>query len=89
MANSVYWTTITDPDGSKKSGFIQDGRTYYAEGGEIKSGASVTGANGKTYTKGGGSGSSGSSSGGPTQQATGSALPSGGVLFSQSFDFLR
>lgn len=62
MANNVYWTTITDPDGTKKSGFIQDGRTYYAEGGAIKNGASVTAKNGQTYTKG--APSSGSSSGG-------------------------
>lgn len=59
MANNVYWTTITDPDGTKKSGFIQDGKTYYAEGGAIKSGASVTDASGKTWTKPGGSSSSG------------------------------
>lgn len=75
MANNVYWTTITDPDGTKKSGFIQDGKTYYAEGGAIKSGASVTDASGKTWTKGG----SATSGSGVTQSATGQTLPGGGV----------
>lgn len=75
MASNVYWTTITDPDGTKKSGFIQDGKTYYAEGGAIKSGASVTDASGKTWTKGG----SATSGSGVTQSATGQTLPGGGV----------
>ncbi len=48
-----YKTTITEKDGTKKSGYIENGRSYYDDGKEINAGASVTDSSGKTWTKGG------------------------------------
>lgn len=48
-----YKTTITEKDGTKSSGYIENGRSYYDNGKEINAGASVTDAQGKTWTKGG------------------------------------
>lgn len=48
-----YKTTITEKDGTKSSGYIENGRSYYDNGKEINAGASVTDSSGKTWTKGG------------------------------------
>lgn len=48
-----YKTTITEKDGTKSSGYIENGRSYYDNGKEINAGASVVDAQGKTWTKGG------------------------------------
>ena len=48
-----YKTTITEKDGTKSSGYIENGRSYYDDGREINAGASVVDAQGKTWTKGG------------------------------------
>jgi hypothetical protein len=48
-----YKTTITEKDGTKSSGYIENGRSYYDNGKEINAGASATDAQGKTWTKGG------------------------------------
>lgn len=48
-----YKTTITEKDGTKSSGYIENGKSYYDNGKEINSGASVTDSTGKTWTKGG------------------------------------
>ena len=48
-----YKTTVTEKDGTKSSGYIENGRSYYDSGKEINAGASVTDAQGKTWTKGG------------------------------------
>ena len=48
-----YKTTVTEKDGTKSSGYIENGRSYYDNGKEINAGASVTDSTGKTWTKGG------------------------------------
>ena len=48
-----YKTTITEKDGTKSSGYIENGKSYYDNGKEINAGASVVDAQGKTWTKGG------------------------------------
>ena len=48
-----YKTTITEKDGTKSSGYIENGRSYYDNGKEINVGASITDSSGKTWTKGG------------------------------------
>jgi hypothetical protein len=53
MANKKYKTTVTEKDGTQKSGYIENGRSYYDDGKEINAGASVVDAQGKTWTKGG------------------------------------
>lgn len=50
---SKYKTTVTEKDGTKSSGYIENGRSYYDNGKEINAGASVTDSTGKTWTKGG------------------------------------
>lgn len=49
-------TTITDKDGSKKSGYIDNGKTYYSNGSRINEGSSVVANNGKEYVMKGGQG---------------------------------
>lgn len=48
-----YKTTVTEKDGTKTSGYIENGRSYYDNGKEINAGASVKDSTGKTWTKGG------------------------------------
>lgn len=48
-----YKTTVTEKDGSKSSGYIENGKSYYDNGREINAGASVVDSTGKTWTKGG------------------------------------
>ena len=48
-----YKTTVTEKDGSKTSGYIENGKSYYDDGREINAGASVVDSTGKTWTKGG------------------------------------
>ena len=50
-----YYTTVTESNGSKSNGYIQDGVSYYTNGTPINTGASVTDSTGKTWTKGGNS----------------------------------
>jgi hypothetical protein len=56
-----YNTTITKKDGSKASGYIEDGKSYYDNGTAISAGDSVVDAQGKTWTKGGDTSSNASS----------------------------
>lgn len=56
-----YNTTVTKKDGSKVSGYIEDGRSYYDDGTSISAGDSVVDAQGKTWTKGGDTSSNASS----------------------------
>lgn len=52
MATADKWLTmVTNSDGSKQPGYIQDGRSYYIDGSPIKSGSSVIDSNGRTWTK--------------------------------------
>ena len=48
-----YNTTVTKKDGTKVSGYIEDGKSYYDNGTSISAGDSVVDAQGKTWTKGG------------------------------------
>lgn len=48
-----YKTTVTEKDGTKASGYIENGKSYYDDGREINAGASVVDSTGKTWTKGG------------------------------------
>ena len=48
-----YKTTVTEKDGSKTSGYIENGKSYYDDGREINAGASVVDSTGRTWTKGG------------------------------------
>lgn len=50
-----YKTTVTKKDGTKVSGYIEDGKSYYDDGTSISAGDSVVDAQGKTWTKGGAS----------------------------------
>jgi hypothetical protein len=56
-----YNTTITKKDGSKASGYIEDGKSYYDNGTSISAGDSVVDSTGKTWTKGGDTSSNASS----------------------------
>lgn len=56
-----YNTTVTKKDGSKVSGYIEDGKSYYDNGTAISAGDSVVDAQGKTWTKGGDTSSNASS----------------------------
>ena len=56
-----YNTTVTKKDGSKVSGYIEDGKSYYDDGTSISAGDSVVDAQGKTWTKGGDTSSNASS----------------------------
>lgn len=42
-------TTIWDPDGSAKQGYIDNGKTYYSDGSRIKTGATVIDNSGKQW----------------------------------------
>lgn len=42
-------TTIWDPDGSAKQGYIDNGKTYYSDGSRIKSGSTVIDSSGKQW----------------------------------------
>ena len=46
-----YLTVVTEADGTKKAGYIKDGRSYYTDGTPISGGSSVVDASGKTWTK--------------------------------------
>lgn len=48
-----YKTTITKKDGTKASGYIENGRSYYDDGTSISTGDSVVDSTGKKWTKGG------------------------------------
>jgi hypothetical protein len=50
-----YYTTVTESNGNKSTGYIKDGVSYYSNGTPINTGASVTDSTGKTWTKGGNS----------------------------------
>ena len=52
-SSSRYNTTVTESNGSKSSGYILDGKSYYDDGREINAGASVVDSTGKTWVKGG------------------------------------
>lgn len=59
-----YKTTVTEKDGSKTSGYIENGKSYYDDGREINAGASVVDSTGRTWTKGGATTSSNKTSSG-------------------------
>ena len=59
-----YKTTVTEKDGSKTSGYIENGKSYYDDGREINAGASVVDSTGKTWTKGGATSNSNKTSSG-------------------------
>jgi hypothetical protein len=42
-------TTIWDPDGSAKQGYIDNGKTYYSDGSRIKTGATVIDSSGRQW----------------------------------------
>ena len=52
-SSNKYYTTITESNGSKSDGYIQDGVSYYSNGTPINAGASVVDSTGKTWVKGG------------------------------------
>ena len=52
-SSSKYYTTVTESNGTKSDGYIQDGVSYYANGTPINAGASVVDSTGKTWVKGG------------------------------------
>lgn len=52
-SSNKYYTTITESNGSKSDGYIQDGVSYYNNGKPINIGASVVDSTGKTWVKGG------------------------------------
>ena len=52
-SSNKYYTTVTESNGSKSDGYIQDGVSYYSNGTPINAGASVVDSTGKTWTKGG------------------------------------
>ena len=52
-SSNKYYTTITESNGSKSDGYIQDGVSYYNNGTPINIGASVVDSTGKTWVKGG------------------------------------
>ena len=57
-----YNTTITKKDGTKASGYIENGKSYYSDGSATKAGDSVVDKQGKTWTKYGNDSSSGAGS---------------------------
>jgi hypothetical protein len=52
-SSNKYYTTVTESNGSKTDGYIQDGVSYYNNGTPINIGASVVDSTGKTWVKGG------------------------------------
>ena len=52
-SSNKYYTTVTESNGTKSDGYIQDGVSYYTNGTPINTGASVVDSTGKTWTKGG------------------------------------
>lgn len=52
-SSNKYYTTVTESNGSKSEGYIQDGVSYYNNGKPINAGASVVDSTGKTWVKGG------------------------------------
>ena len=52
-SSNKYYTTVTESNGSKSDGYIQDGVSYYSNGKPINAGASVVDSTGKTWVKGG------------------------------------
>ena len=52
-SSNKYYTTVTESNGSKSDGYIQDGVSYYNNGTPINAGASVVDSTGKTWVKGG------------------------------------
>ena len=52
-SSSKYYTTVTESNGTKSDGYIQDGVSYYSNGTPINAGASVVDSTGKTWVKGG------------------------------------
>lgn len=52
-SSNKYHTTVTESNGSKSDGYIQDGVSYYNNGTPINAGASVVDSTGKTWVKGG------------------------------------
>lgn len=52
-SSNKYYTTVTESNGSKSEGYIQDGVSYYNNGTPINAGASVVDSTGKTWVKGG------------------------------------
>jgi len=52
-SSNKYYTTVTESNGSKSQGYIQDGVSYYNNGTPINAGASVVDSTGKTWVKGG------------------------------------
>lgn len=52
-SSSKYYTTVTESNGTKSDGYIQDGVSYYNNGTPINAGASVVDSTGKTWVKGG------------------------------------
>ena len=46
-----YNTTITKKDGTTAAGYIDNGKSYYADGSETQAGDSVTDQSGKVWTK--------------------------------------
>ena len=52
-SSNKYYTTVTESNGTKSDGYIQDGVSYYSNGTPINAGASVVDSTGKTWTKGG------------------------------------
>ena len=52
-SSNRYNTTVTESNGNKSSGYIENGKSYYDNGQEINTGASVVDSTGKTWVKGG------------------------------------
>lgn len=52
-SSNRYNTTVTESNGNKSSGYIENGKSYYDNGQEINKGASVVDSTGKTWVKGG------------------------------------
>ena len=52
-SSNKYYTTVTESNGTKSDGYIQDGVSYYNNGTPINAGASVVDSTGKTWVKGG------------------------------------
>lgn len=52
-SSNRYNTTVTESNGNKSSGYIENGKSYYDNGQEVNKGASVVDSTGKTWVKGG------------------------------------
>ena len=82
-----YKTTVTEKDGSKTSGYIENGKSYYDDGREINAGASVVDSTGRTWTKGGATTSSNkTSSGGSSSKSNHETWEANGRAYVDGID---